>query len=104
MGDGTAHSVEIRRLLDDSTSLDAVFKVLHIPILLTYKSKAINAHSAVNAAYEKEIADELSAHFDVFRGKGLPDNIQIHLILVPLAGKAHLLRAFDNRLKALQEL
>jgi Cap4 SAVED domain len=104
MGDGTAHHAQIRRLLDDSTSLDEVFKVLHIPILLTYRSKTISAHSMADQSYIKEIAAELSNHFDSFRDKELPKHVHIHLVLVPLAGKAHLLHSFDERLKALQGL
>jgi hypothetical protein len=104
MGDGTAHHARIRRLLDDSTSLDEVFKVLHIPILLTYKSSTVRAHTVEDEAYTTEIAKEISKHFDVFRDRELPKHVRVHLFLVPLAGKAHLLRAFDERLKALQGL
>lgn len=104
IGDGTVHAAEVRRLLDDSTSLDEVFKVLHIPILLTYKSKTIGNFSVADEAYEQAIVEELSENFDTFHAKGLPKNIDIHLFLVPLAGKARLLKAFDDRLKALQQL
>jgi hypothetical protein len=104
MGDGTAHTTKIRKLLDDSTSLDEVFKVLHIPILLTYKSKTVSKHAAVDDVYLQAISKELSDNFDTFRARGLPNNVRIHLILVPLSGKARLLKAFDDRLKALQAL
>jgi Cap4 SAVED domain len=104
MGDGAAHHAQIRRLLDESTSLDDVFKVLHVPILLTYRSSAISSYSVEDDAYITQIADELSKHFDTFRDKELPKHVQIHLFLVPLAGKAHLLRSFDERLKALQKV
>ncbi|MCP5437620.1 MAG: DUF1837 domain-containing protein [Chromatiaceae bacterium] len=104
MGDGCAHSDEIRQLLDDSTSLDEVFKHVHIPVLLTYRSKTVECHSVVDDQYKEEIASELSKHFDSFRQKELPGNVGIHLILVPLAGKAKLLRSFDDRLKGLQQL
>lgn len=104
MGDGTAHAREIRELLDDSTSLDEVFKVMHIPVLLTYKSKSVGGHSIVDQTYLQAIATELSDHFDVFRAKGLPTNVRIHVFFVPLLGKARLLKAFDDRLKALQSL
>jgi HamA len=104
MGDGTAHAREIKRLLDDNTSLDEVFKVMHIPVLLTYKSKGVGGHSIVDQPYLRAIGKELSDHFDVFRAKGLPTNVRIHVFLVPLLGKAHLLKSFDDRLKALQSL
>jgi hypothetical protein len=104
MGSGAAHAQRIRQLLDDSTSLDEVFKVMHIPVLLTYKSKAVGGHSVVDQNYLEAIAEELSDHFDVFRVKELPTNVRIHVFLVPLLGKARLLEAFDDRLKALQSL
>lgn len=104
IGGGGVHQARVRLLLDDSTSLDEVFKVLHIPILLTYQSSTIRAHAVEDEAYITEIAAELSKHFDVFRDKELPRHVQIHLFLVPLAGKAHLLRSFDERLKALQKI
>lgn len=104
MGDGTSHADEIRRLLDDSTSLDEVFKVLHIPILLTFRSACVNEHSIVDAKFEKAIAAELISHFVFFRKQNLPQNIHVHLFLLPMAGKALLLQAFDQRLKTLQAL
>jgi hypothetical protein len=102
MGGGTSHSAAIRHLLDDSTSLDEVFKTVHIPILLTYKSKTVGAYSVDDDTYKAAIADEISSYFDTFRARGLPTNVRIHVFLVPLAGKALLLKAFDERLKALQ--
>lgn len=104
MGDGTAHAAEVRKLLDDNSSLDEVFEAIHIPILLTYKSPSVGKHTVVDAAYQNAIEAELSKHFDTFRSKNLPTNIKIHVFLVPLAGKAHLLKAFDDHLKALQVL
>lgn len=104
MGGGTIHAQRVRELLDDSTSLDQVFDVLHIPILLTYKSDTINQHHTEDQEYEEAIAMELSGYFDAFRQKDLPNSVRIHLILVPLAAKARLLQAFDDRLKALQGL
>jgi hypothetical protein len=102
MGGGTSHAEEIRKLLDDSTSLDQVFRTMHIPILLTYASKTIRAHSVADTAYLDAIAREISGHFDTFRGKGLPTKVRVHVFLVPLRAKKQLLDAFDERLKALQ--
>lgn len=104
MQDGIKNAPEIRHLLDDSTSLDEVFKVLHIPILLTYKSPTIAKYTIDNDEYKAMISDEINNNFDIFNDKSLPKDINIHLILVPLAGKARLLKEFDDRLKSLQEL
>ncbi len=104
IGDEIDKVQEIRGLLDAGTSLDEVFAVLNIPVLLTYRSPTINGHSAVDDTYLEAIASELSSHFDSFRSKTLPTKVAIHLFLVPLEGKARLLKAFDDKLKALQAL
>ena len=102
MGGGTTHAAAIRKLLDDSTSLDEVFKAMHIPVLLTYKSKTVCSHNAVDETYLRTISKEISDNFDFFRSQTIPTNVRVHVFFVPLAGKARLLKAFDERLKALQ--
>ena len=77
MSDKFIHATRVRRLLDDSTSLDQVFEVMHIPILLTYKSPIVCRHSTLDDTYVAAIRQELSQHFDTFRAKGLPSNVKI---------------------------
>jgi len=94
---------KITALLDDRTSLDEVFKVLHVPVLITYDSSAIGAHQAVTQEFESTITDEISRHHSVFCQR-FSGAIRVHVILVPLGGKKLLLDAFDAKLKALQTL
>lgn len=101
---GSSKYPEIQAMLDDSKSLDEVFETLHIPVLLTYKSKAVGDNNVDGAKYRQEIEQELASYFQAFVGKGLPQKVSIHLLLVPLEGKAKLLKSFDDRLKALQTL
>lgn len=92
---------ELARLLDERTSLDEVFKVLHVPVLLTYDSTAIRDHSAIDAAFEAAVTAEIRKHYNAFQQK-FTGQIRVHLILVPLGSKQALLDAFDLKLKALQ--
>jgi hypothetical protein len=98
-----SHYETITALLDDRTSLDEVFKVLHVPVLITYDSSAIGAHKAVTQEFEAAITNEMSRHHSVFcqRFSGM---IRVHVILVPLGTKKLLLDSFDAKLKALQTL
>lgn len=98
------HYEQIRRLLDDKTSLDQVFPVLHIPVLITYESQAIGAHNIVDDAYKEALEAELRRHFGSFRDRCAVQRVAVHLILVPLGDKRALQEAFDNRLRAAQDL
>lgn len=104
MGENLPKQDEIRRLLDENTSLDDIFDSIHVPILLTYKSPTICQHNSANEEYISKIQYELNQYFDKFMSKNLPIDILLHLFLVPMEGKAHLLQAFDDRLRALQRL
>lgn len=99
-----AHYDQIRRLLDDKTSLDQVFPVLHIPVLITYESRAVEAHNIVDDTYKAAIKAELRRHFESFRDRCAVQRVAVHLILVPLGDKRALQEAFDNRLRAAQDL
>jgi hypothetical protein len=104
MGGGTQFAEDVKRWLDESTSLDEVFRVVHVPVLITYDSTAVNKHRAVTEAYRSEVAVEIAKHFRAFLAKGPPRFITVHVLFLPLAAKASLVDAFDRRLKALQEL
>ena len=97
------HHDEIAALLDDRTSLDEVFEVLHVPVLITYDSTAIGAHKAVSREFEAAITDEIGKHHSAFCQR-FTGTIRVHVILVPLGAKKLLLDAFDAKLKALQSL
>lgn len=94
---------ELARLLDERTSLDKVFGVLHVPVLLTYDSAAIRDHTAIDSKFEAAIAAEIRKHHETFCQRFM-GTVRVHLILVPLGTKQALLDAFDLKLKALQTL
>jgi hypothetical protein len=91
------------KALTEGKSLDEVFDVLRIPVLLTYDSGAVNDHDRVCTEYEAALREEVESIFNRFKGnKRLPKDIFIHLILVPLKDKNELNDALHARLKDLQ--
>jgi hypothetical protein len=91
------------KALTEGKSLDEVFKVLRIPVMLTYNSDAVNAHAQLNAEYETALRDEVEQIFAQFKALDkLPSDIFIHLILVPIKDKTALNDALHTRLKQLQ--
>lgn len=93
---------KLRSLLDPRTSLDEVFAAMTIPVLLTYDSPTIKAHSVSDAAYLAAIQAEVTSHWQSFASKKLPTNVRIRLILMPLHTKADLVKALHDRLETWQ--
>lgn len=101
--DDTWPYAEELKALSAGKSLDEVFDVLRIPVLLTYNSDAVNAHVRICETYEAALRAEVEGIFERFKGNArLPSDIYIHLILVPLKSKTELNEALHTRLKALQ--
>lgn len=93
---------KIKTMLNKNTSLDKIFPCIHIPVLLTYKSKAVCSSKISDKTYIDEIKKEFEKYYNDFSSKTLPNNVKIHLCLLPLKAKAVLLKTFDEKLKALQ--
>jgi Cap4 SAVED domain len=101
--DDTWPYAEEFKMLTEGKSLDEVFDVLRIPVLLTYDSAAVSDYDRVCEEYEAALREEVEGIFNRFKGNArLPAEIYIHLILVPLKDKAELNAALHKRLKDLQ--
>ena len=98
------HYDQLAKTLNKNTSLDKVFPVLHVPVLLTYESPTVGSHDIVDADYEDQIRVEFLKHFDAFNAKCAIEHVAVHLMLVPMHTKADLVDNFDARLKALQAI
>jgi hypothetical protein len=101
----------LKKLLHENTSLDEVFKQVCIPILLTYDSDVIGNSGECNDEYKENVRDELINAYDNLRNKISSEYsnrfsqdfpLTTHVILVPLKEKKKLIKALDERLKALQ--
>jgi Cap4 SAVED domain len=103
---GWSHESEIKGLLNRTLSLDEVFQRVVIPVFITFDSPTTIKHTVSTGVYLEEIANELRDEWQSFRDKlegvSLPREVQIHLILLPMATKRALIDQFDERLKSWQ--
>jgi hypothetical protein len=96
------HFDRLERLLDPTTSLDRVFARVRVPVLLTYDSATTARHLSHCQEYLEQIRDELLSAHAKFAGAGVPPELVVHLVLVPLATKSKLVTALHEKLKGLQ--
>ena len=96
------HADKFREMISKRKPLDAIFKKLCIPVLLTYESPVIAEHSSVSEEFCEEIEKELMKHYSSFSNKKLPP-INIHLFLLPLDSKKKLLDILHDKLEGLQK-
>jgi hypothetical protein len=85
-------------------SLDDIFSSLRVPLLITYDSGVVNSHGGASEDYKQQIEAEIRRWHGKFvdKGQGLPAELVVHVILVPLKSRADLTKSLNNRLKALQ--
>jgi hypothetical protein len=107
LDDKLPHYSKLKTLLSPNTSLDDVFKRLCIPVLLTYDSECLAKHSKCSDKYIEEFKAEVEKHHEAFvdalcKTEGIPDEVRIHLFLLPLHTKEKLIAELDKRLKAWQ--
>ena len=93
------HAKALERLLVENTSLDEVFARACIAVLLTYDSECLGQHKQCDQAYATAFEAEVRKHHVTFCGKTLPQELTIHLILLPLHTKQKLMQALDERLR-----
>lgn len=101
----------LKKLISSNVSLDQVFKRACIPVLLTYDSDAVKSSTETSQEYIDRLLLEISDAYKSLReklaksyserfGTALP--VTVHVILIPLKDKKELIKAMDDRLKALQ--
>jgi len=93
---------EVRRLLNEATSLDEIFEILHVPVLLTYDSETVRGHSKTDLVYVAKFRSEVEKCHKKFCRRTSNKNVKIHLCLVPMHSKRELLDEFDAFLKSYQ--
>lgn len=102
------HASQLTKLLDESVSLDEVFRRVVIPVFITFDSEITQRHRTHTAEYSAEMTEFVRRQYSGFQkriaDRNLPASIRVHLILMPLATKEILQAEFDGRLKAWQQL
>jgi hypothetical protein len=96
------HAEKLNELLSQNKSLDSIFKRACIPVLLTYDSDCLQAHSVCDAEYVEAFTREITENYHQFKEKDFPTKVTIHLILLPLSTKKELIRLLDEKLKTWQ--
>jgi hypothetical protein len=100
-------ALQLQALLDENSSLDEVFSVLHIPVLLTFESTALEAHENHCDEYYESLRSEVMAAWQKFSDElGNLDRkeVVIHLILIPLLNKPEFMSLLHERLRVWQEI
>jgi hypothetical protein len=98
------HADRLKKLLSANTSMDEVFDVTCIPVLLTYDSDVVKSHTKHSAEYVAEICEELNKFHKKFCDDLGKFPLTIHLFLIPLKDKAKLVSLLDNQLKIWQKI
>ena len=100
------HFDKMQDLLSPNTSLDTIFDVVCIPVLITYDSRIVASYPENKLTYIEDFIDEVTKYYEVFKDKcetiNLPKVLRIHLFVVPLEKKSELVKMLDERLKACQ--
>jgi hypothetical protein len=99
------YAAQFRELIAKTRPIDEIFDVLRIPVLLTYDSTAVNAYDEVSPDFVAALEAEAREALDYFleRSASLPDQVRVHLLLVPVKEKAALARHLHGRLQDLQQ-
>ena len=95
------HAQALRTLISERTSLDVIFKRTCIPVLLTYESAAVGAHTETCDMFKLAIEAELERVYQNFASNNLPP-VRIHLLLIPLSGKDALIDILHRKLEGQQ--
>lgn len=103
--DRLPHASALKKLLSPNTSLDDVFQRICIPVLLTYDSKCVDGHICCDETYRQAFAKEIEDCLSYIKSDlELPDNLKIHVFLLPLKSKTELVASLHERLKICQQL
>lgn len=96
------HAQEVNMLFDPKTSLDDVFKVMCVPVLLTYESQTVQSAKKISDVFLSTLRDELERHHASFRQKILDVSVKVVLVLLPLDSKQKLVDSLNARLRGFQ--
>jgi hypothetical protein len=101
--DAFPYADKLHELISGNRPLDEIFTSVRIPVLLAYDSKTIRDHREVSAEFEEAMkADAIVASKDLsekLKGKKLPREVTIELILLPVEDKKQLTKLLDTELR-----
>jgi hypothetical protein len=98
------HYEKLKSLLDTNTSLDDVFDLTCIPVLLTYDSTVLKKFNKKTNEYITEITEEFLKFHKKFCDSLGEFPLTIHLFLIPLNTKDELITKLEEKLKIWQQI
>ncbi len=98
----TPRYAEVIEIFKKQTSLDLLLKSAVFAVGILCDSPSARAARESDAGYVDGAKRELLLLSDAVSASGLVGKLRILLVYIPLAGKAEVVRAFDERLKGLQ--
>jgi hypothetical protein len=93
-----------RTLMHKNQKLDVIFSSIVIPMVCTYNSQLFIDHNDETAAYIDDFKKECLALQSEFNKNKPATNLEIILLLLPVADKDELNRELDERLKSMQKI
>ena len=98
----TPHYDAVLDLFKGKTSIDELLKRAVFPVGIFCDSAAAKSAKEHDAKYLAQSREELADLATRMNASGLPNTLKVLFIYIPLATKATLVKAFDERLKGLQ--
>jgi hypothetical protein len=92
-----------RNLMDKHTRLDEIFDTLVIPMVCTYSSDLFKNHNDATKAFFRDFDSECRYLHKHFEEKRIQTDVEIMLLLLPVADKDELNKALHQKLKAFQK-
>lgn len=102
--DSWPHSDRLKNLISPNTSMDKIFDAICVPVLLTYESRVVKFHNSCCDEYLNNFKGEIIKYSSRFFSKQIPENLKIHLFLIPLHDKEELVKNLDKKLRNWQQL
>ena len=96
------HAREVDKLFSSNTSLDDVFKIMCVPVLLTYESHAVQSAKQISDDFLSALREELEKHHESFLRKIPNVAVKIVLVLLPLDSKQKLVDSLNAKLRGYQ--
>jgi hypothetical protein len=112
---GWKHATTFQQMIHENVSLDQIFDNITVPVLLTYESSVVDERvkelasqpnaspSLTTAEYKARFEAEIRQGWGSFVAAGLPQRVNIRLILVPLHVKEVLVEVLNEKLKQMQQ-
>lgn len=105
LDDAWPHSAPLKELISERQTLDRIFSAIRVPVILTYDSACVSAHTSEAPPYPQAFEAELRDIHKRFAGREkLPTHVVVDLIPIPLRDKGDLVSALHKQLEAVKEI